>query len=86
MYFFDHAVVKIKCSTFFTLFFLAFFLGYSETATVFRFANIYGDHMVLQQAPRRARIWGFGEVGQRVSLTVAWNVYCSGIQQGMMNS
>lgn len=24
-----------------------------------RMANIYGDHMVLQQAPARASIWGY---------------------------
>ncbi|KAK3746757.1 hypothetical protein QZH41_013585, partial [Actinostola sp. cb2023] len=37
---------------------------------VFRFANIYGDHMVLQQAPFRANVWGFGEVGQPVVVII----------------
>ena len=32
----------------------------------FRFSTIYGDHMVLQQAPKRAIVWGYGEIGQRV--------------------
>lgn len=25
----------------------------------FRFSNIYGDHMVLQQAPHQANVWGY---------------------------
>ena len=25
----------------------------------FRFSNIYGDHMVLQQAPQQANVWGY---------------------------
>ncbi|XP_046862151.1 sialate O-acetylesterase-like [Xenia sp. Carnegie-2017] len=32
----------------------------------FRFSTIYGDHMVLQQAPKRAIVWGYGEIGRRV--------------------
>ena len=27
--------------------------------TQFRFSNIYGDHMVLQQAPTQANVWGY---------------------------
>lgn len=41
----------------------------------FRFANFYGDHMVLQQAPRRAIVWGFGNVGQSVMLSLNGKVY-----------
>lgn len=26
----------------------------------FRFASYYGDHMVLQKAPERAVLWGYG--------------------------
>ena len=48
--------------------FLGLFLVGSKSANVFRFANIYGDQMVLQQAPKQAMIWGFGEIGQQVSL------------------
>ena len=48
--------------------FLAFFIGGSESKDVFRFANIYGSHMVLQRAPKQATIWGFGESGQQVTL------------------
>ncbi|EDO41559.1 predicted protein, partial [Nematostella vectensis] len=38
---------------------------------VFRFANLYGNHMVLQQAPHRATVWGYGEPGQIVKITLA---------------
>ena len=41
----------------------------SATGT-FRFANIYGDHMVLQAKPFSAMVWGFGEVGQTVDVRV----------------
>ena len=34
--------------------------------SVFRFPNIYGNHMVLRQTQRRATIWGFCEVGEEV--------------------
>ena len=34
--------------------------SYSQ-ADSFRFANYYGDHMVLQRAPARANVWGFVE-------------------------
>ncbi|KAG9348532.1 hypothetical protein JZ751_002268, partial [Albula glossodonta] len=33
---------------------------------VFRFASYYGDHMVLQKAPERAVLWGFGVDGSKV--------------------
>ncbi|KAI1893450.1 hypothetical protein AGOR_G00123850 [Albula goreensis] len=32
----------------------------------FRFASYYGDHMVLQKAPERAVLWGFGAEGSKV--------------------
>ena len=73
-----------KCACF--LIFTVFILGSSEGAPVFRFANIYGSHMVLQQAPRRATIWGFGEVGLEVELTAAGEVYRSLITPGKANS
>ena len=31
----------------------------SHSQTDFRFANIYGDNMVLQQSPARSQIWGY---------------------------
>ena len=39
-----------------------------KAASVFRFANIYGDHMVLQMKPYSSMVWGFGEIGQNVNV------------------
>ncbi|XP_063291972.1 sialate O-acetylesterase [Pelobates fuscus] len=36
----------------------------------FRFASYYGDHMVLQKAPSKAVIWGYGEVGATVTVSL----------------
>nr|XP_015192868.1 PREDICTED: sialate O-acetylesterase isoform X1 [Lepisosteus oculatus] len=36
----------------------------------FRFASYYGDHMVLQKAPQRAVVWGYGEDAAEVTVTV----------------
>ncbi|XP_059212415.1 sialate O-acetylesterase-like isoform X2 [Centropristis striata] len=33
-----------------------------------RFASYYGDHMVLQKAPERAVLWGYGPEGAQVTL------------------
>ncbi|KAM6432101.1 sialate O-acetylesterase isoform 1-T5 [Liasis olivaceus] len=38
-----------------------------------RFASYYGDHMVLQKEPYRAIIWGFGDPGSNVMLTLSQN-------------
>ena len=65
--------------------FFELFLGGSESVDVFRFANIYGSHMVLQKAPLRARIWGIGEVGQKVLVTLGRKVYRSEVKAGKMN-
>ncbi|XP_056398027.1 sialate O-acetylesterase isoform X2 [Hyla sarda] len=37
---------------------------------VFRFASYYGDHMVLQQKPARAVVWGYAEMGALVTVTL----------------
>lgn len=53
------------------LIFLIPFLSFVQSnsnVNVFRFASNYGDHMVLQRAPSRAIIWGFGEYGTNVTL------------------
>nr|ACO14464.1 Sialate O-acetylesterase precursor [Esox lucius] len=34
----------------------------------FRFASYYGDHMVLQRAPERAVLWGFGPDDAKVTI------------------
>jgi len=35
-----------------------------------RFASYYGDHMVLQKAPERAVVWGYGPEGEQVNVTL----------------
>lgn len=35
-------------------------VSYHETGGTLRFASYYGDHMVLQKAPERAVVWGYG--------------------------
>ena len=45
-----------------------FLLSAAATSGPFRFSNTHGDHMVLQQAPAKAQIWGFGTAGQSVSV------------------
>ncbi|KAM4014830.1 sialate O-acetylesterase [Anomaloglossus baeobatrachus] len=42
----------------------------TSAGAVFRFASYYGDHMVLQQMPARAVVWGYGDVGARVTVTL----------------
>lgn len=65
----------ISCSVvFFAVFFTSnsvFSKPIKSEASLFRFANIYGDHMVLQQAPFRANVWGYGEAGQAVVVNIA---------------
>lgn len=53
-----------------------------NTRTEFRFANVYGDHMVLQSKPFRAAIWGLGEVGQDVTVSLASEVYTTKVIKG----
>ena len=41
------------------------------TGENFAFARTMGDHMVLQRAPARARVWGYGfNVGDTVSVSL----------------
>ena len=37
----------------------------------FRFALAYGDHMVLQAAPKQPSVWGFASAGATVSVTLS---------------
>lgn len=53
-----------------------------NTQTEFRFANVYGDHMVLQAKPFRAAVWGLGEVGQEVTVSLASEVYSTRVIKG----
>ncbi|XP_035536313.1 sialate O-acetylesterase [Morone saxatilis] len=36
-----------------------------------RFASYYGDHMVLQQSPERAVLWGYGPEGAQVTVSLS---------------
>jgi sialate O-acetylesterase len=40
-----------------------------------RFANYIQDHMVLQRAPQRAIVWGFGDPSTLTTLTMKGKVY-----------
>jgi hypothetical protein len=64
---------KVAC--FFIL--LATVFSEIQSDDVFRFANTFGNHMVLQQAPKRANIWGYGKVGQEVLVTFSGEMYRS---------
>jgi hypothetical protein len=35
-----------------------------------RFANYIQDHMVLQRAPQRAIVWGYGDASTLITLTI----------------
>ncbi|KAI8520059.1 hypothetical protein Bbelb_033160 [Branchiostoma belcheri] len=37
--------------------------------STFNWASYYGNHMVLQQGPHRAVLWGYGEVGATVNVS-----------------
>ena len=41
--------------------------------TTFRFASIYGDHMVLQQAPLKANLWGYVPLAQCGGIKVTFS-------------
>jgi len=40
-----------------------------------RFANYFQDHMVLQRAPQRAVVWGFGDTSRMTTLQIENNIY-----------
>ncbi|KAK7160077.1 hypothetical protein R3I93_007894 [Phoxinus phoxinus] len=42
-----------------------------STAEVLRFSSYYGDHMVLQKAPAKAVVWGFGQTGAKVVVSLS---------------
>ena len=41
----------------------------------FRFANYIQDHMVLQRAPQRAIVWGYGNASTLTTLTIKDQIY-----------
>ena len=60
----------------------AFNVVESARADTFRFANIYGDHMVLQMEPLVAAVWGFGQIGDPVTLMLDKEVYHTKVSAG----
>jgi hypothetical protein len=40
-----------------------------------RFANYFQDHMVLQRAPQRAIVWGFGDSSKLTTLRINNQIY-----------
>lgn len=76
----------------FTVLLLACFAGLalaSAGSTVgdatFRFANYYGDHMVLQQAPASATVWGYVLLCGAVTVTADGKSYMATIIPGLTN-
>ncbi|XP_028391993.1 sialate O-acetylesterase-like [Dendronephthya gigantea] len=59
------------------LFVFALVFGQIYGESVFRFASVFGNHMVLQKAPMRASVWGYGEVGEEVVLIHDGEMYRS---------
>lgn len=50
--------------------FLCFSFGIAESAL--SFASYYGDHMVLQKAPKRSQVWGYADTeGTTVTVTLS---------------
>lgn len=50
-------------------------MSFDEGSGVPRFANYLQDHMVLQRAPQRAIVWGFGDPRVSTVLTIKNQVY-----------
>lgn len=50
--------------------------------TIFRFARHYANYMVLQRAPYVPVLWGFGEEGAPVIVSVAGKEYRSTVKTG----
>ena len=61
---------------------LSILLQYTEGNDVFRFANHYSNHMVLQRAPYSAVLWGFGEEGAMVHVKIADKKYITTVKKG----
>ncbi|TST73070.1 Sialate O-acetylesterase [Bagarius yarrelli] len=45
-------------------------LGEIPNRDGFRFASYYGEHMVLQKAPEKAVVWGYGTTGAEVQISL----------------
>jgi len=53
-----------------------------NSSSVFRFANIYGDHMVLQMKPFSAVVWGFGQIGGKVIVRLGTEAQTTEVVKG----
>ena len=58
----------MEVKSFIKLLILQFVFHLVKTNDEFRFANQYGDHMVLQRAPFRSILWGYGVAGATVHI------------------
>ena len=57
--------------------------GPGVQAGSFAFASYYNDHMVLQQAPQQAVVWGtYPDIGDRIIVKVT-NFQCSMLRVGV---
>lgn len=63
---------------------IIFLFSNKFTSGEFRFANSYGSNMVLQRAPLSAFLWGFGEEGQvvRISVNNIWTYHETVVDRG----
>ncbi|TRY98482.1 hypothetical protein DNTS_012364 [Danionella cerebrum] len=50
---------------------LSAFISVLSAVDDFQFSSYYGSHMVLQKAPAKPVVWGFGQTGAKVELTVS---------------
>ena len=56
----------------------------SAQTSDFRFSTIYGDHMVLQQAPNQANVWGYtSECEDKVTINFNQNDYPATMLKGI---
>jgi len=54
---------------------------------VFRFANYYQDHMVLQRAPQRAIVWGYADTANTlITLTMGDKIYQTTSSSSLYNA
>ncbi|KAM9113808.1 sialate O-acetylesterase isoform 2-T2 [Pangshura tecta] len=53
------------------LLFVLMLMRASAEGVTFRFASYYGDHMVLQKKPAGAVVWGYGEAGASITVSLS---------------
>lgn len=67
------------------IFLIISILRCGDAAQTLRFANYYGDHMVLQMSPKRAQVWGYAStVGDTVLISInSQNVANATVEQDL---